>query len=272
MVKATLPVCNTQRTVGTRLGSEVTRRYIDGLPEDTIQIHFKGSAGQSFMAFVPRGVTFTLEGDANDYLGKGLSGGKLILFPPREASFVPAQNVITGNVALYGATSGQAFICGMAGERFCVRNSGAQAVVEGVGDHGCEYMTGGRVVVLGATGRNFAAGMSGGIAYVLDEHKQFEQNLNTEMVGFAPLEDGDEATWVKDMIAKQAELTGSSRAKHIVANWAEFKSKFVRVIPHDYRRVIEAQNQMLAKGMTKEEAEMAAFELNSKSAAPGAGK
>jgi glutamate synthase (ferredoxin) len=271
-VKSTLPVCNTQRTVGTRLGSEVTRRYIDGLPEDTIQIHFKGSAGQSFMAFVPKGVTFTLEGDANDYLGKGLSGGKLILFPPREASFVPAQNVITGNVALYGATSGQAFICGMAGERFCVRNSGAQAVVEGVGDHGCEYMTGGRVVVIGGTGRNFAAGMSGGIAYVLDENKQFEQNLNTEMVGFAPLEDGDEANWVKDMITKQAELTGSARAKAILANWAEFKSKFVRVIPHDYRRVIEAQNQMLAKGMTKDEAEMAAFELNSKSAAPGAGK
>jgi glutamate synthase (ferredoxin) len=209
-VRATLLIRNVNRTVGTRLGSEITRRYgPEGLPEDTIQVHFKGSAGQSFMAFVPKGVTFTLEGDANDYLGKGLSGGKLVVFPPADATFVVEQNVIVGNVALYGATSGDAYIRGLAGERFCVRNSGANAVVEGVGDHGCEYMTGGRVVILGPTGRNFAAGMSGGIVYVLDENRELRRNCNTEMVGTGPLDDSAEIELVLAMLRRHRELTGS---------------------------------------------------------------
>ncbi len=182
-VRATLPIRNVNRVVGTMLGSEVTRRWgRDGLPDDTIRLHFQGSAGQSFGSFIPKGITLLLEGDANDYLGKGLSGGRLVLFPPAAATFAAHENVITGNVALYGATGGEAFISGMAGERFAVRNSGATAVVEGVGDHGCEYMTGGRVVVLGGTGRNFAAGMSGGIAYVFDERDTFRTVCNTEMV------------------------------------------------------------------------------------------
>ena len=183
-----MPIRNVNRTVGTMLGYEVTTRYgADGLPDGTITIHFTGSAGQSFGAFVPRGITLTLEGDANDYWGKGLSGGTLAVFPSPRATFVPEDNIIVGNVTLYGATSGEAYVRGVAGERFAVRNSGARAVVEGVGDHGCEYMTGGRVVVLGKTGRNFAAGMSGGIAYVLDAHGRFAQCCNTGMVDLEPL-------------------------------------------------------------------------------------
>jgi glutamate synthase (ferredoxin) len=272
-VRATLAIRNVNRTVGTRLGSEITRRYgPTGLPEDTIQVHFKGSAGQSFMAFVPKGVTFTLEGDANDYLGKGLSGGKLVVFPPAEATFVVEQNVIVGNVALYGATSGEAYIRGLAGERFCVRNSGASAVVEGVGDHGCEYMTGGRVIILGPTGRNFAAGMSGGIAYVLDENRELRRNCNTEMVGTGPLDDSAEIEQVLAMLRRHRELTGSKRAHNVLGSWSLFRPLFVRVIPHDYRRVLEAQNKMLASGLSREEAEMAAFELNSKDAARIYGK
>lgn len=264
-VVITLPIRNVNRTVGTRLGSEVTRRHgAAGLPEDTIQVHFKGSAGQSFMAFVPKGVTFTLEGDANDYVGKGLSGGKLIVFPPRSSTFVPEENVIVGNVAFYGATGGEAYIRGMAGERFCVRNSGVDTVVEGVGDHGCEYMTGGRVVILGPTGRNFAAGMSGGMAYVIDENRQFRRNLNVELVGLSPLEDPEEVEVVLGMIRKHAQLTGSTRAQDILVRWSEYKSLFLRVVPNDYRRVLEAQKQMLQKGVSPEEAEMAAFEQNTK--------
>jgi glutamate synthase (ferredoxin) len=272
-VRATLAIRNVNRTVGTRLGSEITRRYGPaGLPEDTIQVHFKGSAGQSFMAFVPKGVTFTLEGDANDYLGKGLSGGKLVVFPPAEATFVVEQNVIIGNVALYGATSGEAYVRGLAGERFCVRNSGANAVVEGVGDHGCEYMTGGRVVILGPTGRNFAAGMSGGIAYVLDENRELRRNCNTEMVATGPLDEPAEIELVLSMLRRHRELTGSKRAHNVLVSWSLFRPLFVRVIPHDYRRVLEAQNKMLASGLSREEAEMAAFELNSKDAARLFGK
>ena len=272
-VRAVLRIRNVNRTVGTRLGSEITRRHgADGLPEDTIHVHFKGSAGQSFMAFVPKGVTFTLEGDANDYLGKGLSGGKLVLLPPAEATFVVEQNVIAGNVALYGATSGEAYIRGLAGERFCVRNSGANAVVEGVGDHGCEYMTGGRVVVLGPTGRNFAAGMSGGIAYVLDENRELRRNCNMEMVGTGPLDDPGEIEMVLAMLRRHRELTGSQRARNVLVSWSLFRPLFVRVIPHDYRRVLEAQNKMLATGMSREEAEMAAFEANTKDAARLYGK
>src|SRR5699024_6856821 len=189
-VQATLPIKNTNRVVGTILGSEITRRYgSDGLPENTINLKFEGSAGQSFGAFVPKGMTLELEGDANDYFGKGLSGGKLILYPSKDARFDPAQNIIVGNVSFYGATSGQAYIHGKAGERFCVRNSGLHAVVESVGDHACEYMTGGRVVVLGETGRNFAAGMSGGIAYILDLNQQFHKQCNTERVVLEQLRD-----------------------------------------------------------------------------------
>jgi glutamate synthase (NADPH) large chain len=272
-ITATLPVRNTHRTVGTRLGSEVTRRWGSaGLPEDTISIHFKGSAGQSFMAFVPKGVTFVLEGDANDYLGKGLSGGKLILRPSADAGFVAEENVIAGNVALYGATSGEAYIRGMAGERFCVRNSGASAVVEGIGDHGCEYMTGGRVVILGPTGRNFAAGMSGGIAYVLDEQRQLQANCNTEMVGLGPLDDPAETEQVLALMRRHAELTGSQRAHTLLANWLEWKSLFVKVIPHDYKRVMEAQRLMREKGLSPEDAELAAFQQDAKEMAGAQGK
>src|SRR5262249_24547659 len=207
-VSATLPIRNVNRVVGTIVGSEVTRRYgAVGLPEDTISLHFKGSAGQSFGAFIPKGMTLTLEGDANDYAGQGLSGGKIIVHPPEGSAFVPSENVIIGNVAFYGATSGEADIRGMAGERFCVRNSGVNAVVSAVGDHGCEYMTGGRVVVLGPTGKNFAAGMSGGIAYVLDEAGDFPRNCNTEMVGLFRLEGPEEIEIVRRMIHKHAEYT-----------------------------------------------------------------
>jgi glutamate synthase (ferredoxin) len=204
-------------------GSEITRRYGPaGLPDDTIRLTFQGSAGQSFGAFIPRGLTLTLEGDANDYVGKGLSGGRLVISPPRGSSFVPEQNMIVGNVALYGATSGEAFIYGAAGERFAVRNSGVHAVVEAVGDHGCEYMTGGRVVVLGPTGRNFAAGMSGGIAYVLDEDDDFAARCNKEMVLLYRLRYPEEIDFVKDLVFRHAELTGSARARKVLVDWDYF--------------------------------------------------
>ena len=271
-VEATLAIRNINRAVGTIVGSEVTRRYgPDGLPDNTIRLQFQGSAGQSFGAFVPRGMTLSLEGDANDYVGKGLSGGKIIVYPPRAATFIAAENVIIGNVALYGATSGEAYICGVAGERFCVRNSGVSAVVEAVGDHGCEYMTGGRVVVLGQTGRNFAAGMSGGIAYVLDEKGDFAQRCNKAMVQLSRIDDEEESEAVKDMIFRHAEYTGSSRATEVLLAWDEWLPKFVRVIPNDYRRVLEAQKQMKRKGMTGEEAAMAVFESNSQDLARAAG-
>jgi glutamate synthase (NADPH) large chain len=274
-VQLELPIRNVNRTVGTRLGSEVTRRFgAQGLPEDTIKVTFRGSAGQSFMAFAPQGITFMLEGDANDYVGKGLSGGKLLVRPPVGSEFLTPyrDNVIVGNVAFYGATGGEAYIRGMAGERFCVRNSGVNAVVEGVGDHGCEYMTGGRVVILGATGRNFAAGMSGGVAYVLDENRQFERQCNTEMVALDTLDDPEEVEQVLAMIRRHKELTGSGRADDVLRAWVEMKPLFVRVIPNDYRRVLEAQKLMRAKGLSPEEAEMAAFELNTKDAARAYGK
>jgi glutamate synthase (ferredoxin) len=264
-VRATLPIRNVNRVVGTQVGSEVTRRRgAAGLPEDTIRFHFKGSAGQSFGAFVPPGLTLVLEGDANDYVGKGLSGGKIVVFPPEGATFVPEENVIVGNVAFYGATGGEAYIRGVAGERFCVRNSGVNAVVEGVGDHGCEYMTGGRVVVLGRTGRNFAAGMSGGIAFVLDADGGFAGRCNGQMVGREPLEDEAEIALVRRMVERHAEATGSAHARRILDDWARQARRFVRVVPHDYRRVIETQARMREKGLAAEEAEMAAFELNAR--------
>src|SRR6266516_3529869 len=215
-VVSVLPIRNVNRVVGTIVGSEITRRWgAEGLPEDTIEIHFTGSAGQSFGAFMPRGMTFTLEGDANDYVGKGLSGGKIIVFPPEQSTFVPEENIIVGNVALYGATSGEAYIRGMAGERFWVRNSGVMAVVESVGDHGCEYMTGGRVVILGTTGRNFAAGMSGGIAYVLDVTGDFPSRCNTAMVGLEKLEEPREIGEVRVLIERHVRYTGSDRGRYI---------------------------------------------------------
>ena len=264
-VRAHLPIRNVNRVVGTMLGSEVTRRWgAGGLPDGTIHLTFTGSAGQSFGSFIPPGVTLELEGDVNDYVGKGLSGGRIVVRPPADATFVAHENVIAGNVALYGATAGEAFIRGVAGERFAVRNSGATAVVEAVGDHGCEYMTGGRVLVLGATGRNFAAGMSGGIAWVYDEDGGFVGRCNLEMVALEPLSDGDEADEVRGLLARHAELTGSDRAAAILDGWDAARGRFVRVIPHDYRRVLEAQARMRAAGLSHEEAEMAAFEENAR--------
>ena len=247
-VELQLPIRNANRTVGTILGSEVTRRYgADGLPADTIKVRFTGSAGQSFGAFLPHGITLQLEGDANDYFGKGLSGGRLIVFPSSKATFRAEENIIVGNVVLYGATSGQAFIRGVAGERFAVRNSGAVAVVEGVGDHGCEYMTGGRIVVLGRTGRNFAAGMSGGIAYVVDEDGDFAQRCNLQMVDLETLENAQEEQFVRDLIAAHSLFTNSERAQHILNNWAEYRQKLVKVMPLDYRRVLAEKKEQAAK-------------------------
>ncbi len=272
-VSLTLPIRNINRVVGTMLGSELTRRYgAAGLPDDTIRLRFEGSAGQSFGAFVPRGITLTLEGDANDYVGKGLSGGKIIVFPPKESTFRASENVIIGNVALYGATSGEAYIRGMAGERFAVRNSGVSAVVLAVGDHGCEYMTGGRVVVLGPTGKNFAAGMSGGVAYVLDEDGKFPSNCNQEMVKLLPLEDEEEIAEVRALVKAFSDYTGSERGKSIVRDWSKFESKFVKVYPDDYRRVIEAQKRFRLAGLSPEEAVMAAFVENSHDLARAGGK
>jgi len=234
-----LPIRNVNRTLGTLLGSEITRRFgPEGLPEDTIRIHFQGSAGQSFGAFLPRGITLILEGDANDYLGKGLSGGKLIIFPPRSSRFRAEENIIIGNVALYGATRGRAFIRGRAGERFCVRNSGALAVVEGTGDHCCEYMTGGIVVTLGPTGRNFAAGMSGGVAFVLDETGDFAIRCNLEMVDLEPLEDDEDQHVLIHLLREHQANTGSTIAQRVLDNWAEMVQHFVKVMPKDYRRVL----------------------------------
>ncbi|MGH7964027.1 MAG: glutamate synthase-related protein, partial [Candidatus Binatia bacterium] len=266
-VKATLSIRNTNRVVGTILGSEVTRRFgPQGLPDDTIHLHFQGSAGQSFGAFVPPGMTLELEGDANDYFGKGLSGGKIIVYPPHGSTFAPEENIIVGNVAFYGATNGEAYIRGMAGERFCVRNSGVRAVVEGVGDHGCEYMTGGRVVVLGATGRNFAAGMSGGIAYVFDEDGDFRNRCNLETVALEPLDAG-EGQEVKEMMRRHATHTDSDRAWQILALWEDVASKFVKILPKDYQRMLVALRQAEQAGHQGEEAVMAAFEANKNDAA-----
>jgi glutamate synthase (ferredoxin) len=248
-IELSLPIRNVNRTVGTTLGYEITRRWGgEGLPDDTIKVHFRGSAGQSFGAFVPRGVSFTLEGDANDYWGKGLSGGRLIVFPPREATFVAEHNIIIGNVALYGATSGEAFVRGVAGERFAVRNSGVHAVVEGIGDHGCEYMTGGRVVVLGHSGRNFAAGMSGGIAYVLDTDGDFKRRCNLGMVDLGPLDQAEDIELVRGLIGRHIDYTGSTYARRILADWVDAQPRFVKVMPKDYKRVLLAEARARAEG------------------------
>jgi glutamate synthase (ferredoxin) len=262
-VNAELPIRNIHRTVGVRLGSEITRCYgADGLPADTIRLTFKGSAGQSFGAFIPKGLSLFLEGDSNDYIGKGLSGGKIIVYPPAGSTFVAEDNIIIGNVAFYGATGGEAYIRGRAGERFCVRNSGMEAVVEGVGDHGCEYMTGGRVIVLGKTGRNFAAGMSGGIAYVFDERNEMPVNCNTDMVSLQALSDADEIDCVKTILQRHLDATQSSYAGRILTSWEESLPKFVRVMPKDYERMLKLFKEVESTGLSGEEALMEAFELN----------
>ena len=272
-VGVTLPIKNINRVAGTILGSEVTRRYgAKGLPDDTIQLRFHGSAGQSFGAFMPPGITMFLDGDANDYVGKGLSGGRIVVVPPKGSTFDPSENVIIGNVAFYGATGGEAFIRGMAGERFCVRNSGVNAVVQAVGDHACEYMTGGRVVVLGPTGKNFAAGMSGGIAYVLDEKGDFPRFCNMEMVKLFKLEDAAEIKELLTLIRKFVQYTGSERASQVLASWVQMVPKFVKVYPNDYRRVIETQKRFKAQGLADEDAVMAAFEENARDVARVGGK
>jgi glutamate synthase (ferredoxin) len=264
-VVANLPIRNVNRVVGTITGSEITRKYgAKGLPADTIRLHFRGSAGQSFGAFVPPGMSLSLEGDANDYVGKGLSGGRIAVFPPRESTFVAEDNIIVGNVALYGATSGQAFIRGMAGERFCVRNSGVHAVVEAVGDHGCEYMTGGRVVVLGSTGRNFAAGMSGGIAYVLDERDELPGRVNKQMVDLERLQDPAEIAELRRLVEAHLEHTSSEKARKVLDAWDAHLLRFVKVIPRDYKRMLEAISRAEEQGLVGDEAVMVAFEENAR--------
>ena len=264
-VVAELPIRNVNRVVGTITSHEVTKKHgAKGLPEDTIRIRFKGSAGQSFGAFMTKGMTFAIEGDANDYVGKGLSGGKIVIYPSREATFKAEENMIIGNVALYGATSGEVYIRGMAGERFAVRNSGVKTVVEGIGDNGCEYMTGGRVVVLGPTGRNFGAGMSGGVAYVLDETGDFAKRANGAMVGLEKLESPAEIAEVRAMIERHQEYTQSTRAQAILANWAAYQPKFVKVMPKDYKRMLACIDRAQAQGLTGDEAIMAAFEENAR--------
>lgn len=262
-VNTTLPIHNTDRVVGTIVGNEVTKAHGgEGLPDDTIHIKFYGSAGQSLGAFIPKGMTLELEGDANDYLGKGLSGGRVIAYPPKQSTFSPEENIIIGNVAFYGAISGEAYIRGMAGERFCVRNSGLEAVVEAVGDHCCEYMTGGTVVILGTTGKNFAAGMSGGVAFVYDNDGSFEQRCNHQMVGLYEIDDEHEFAKLRAMIERHYEYTDSSLAAGILEEWQEARKRFVKVYPHDYKRAMEAMESVMKEGMAGDDAIMAAFEKN----------
>ncbi len=267
-VEASFPIINTNRVVGTMLGAEVSRRHgVNGLPEDTIKLNFKGSAGQSLGAFVPNGITLTVEGDTNDYCGKGLSGGKIVVYPPKGSKFVASENIITGNVTLYGATAGKVFIAGIAGERFCVRNSGATAIVEGVGDHACEYMTGGKVICLGKTGRNFGAGMSGGIAYIYDEIGNFEKDLlNPGMVNLSCLSDrsDNEIEEIRDLIKEHVALTGSVKGQSILDDWDNVLSKFIKVLPADYERVLNAIEKAEKQGLKGDDAIQAAFEENVK--------
>lgn len=260
--KIKLKVSNTDRTFGTIFGSEITKKYGTDLSEDTFVVECKGSGGQSFGAFIPKGMTIILEGDSNDYFGKGLSGGKLVVYPPAKSRFKADENIIIGNVALYGATGGKAFIAGVAGERFCVRNSGAIAVVEGVGDHGCEYMTGGRVVVLGSTGKNFAAGMSGGIAYVLDENSDLYKRLNKSMVSFEAVTDKYDVMELKDLIAEHVKHTNSVKAKMILERFDEYLPKFKKIMPHDYRRMLKTIAELEKKGISYEKAQIEAFYAN----------
>ena len=233
------PIVNINRTVGTILSNEVAKRYgQEGLPDGTIRIELAGSAGQSLGAFLAHGISIDLEGDANDYVGKGLSGGRIVIYPPKESSFTAHENILIGNVCLYGATGGEAFFRGRAAERFCVRNSGAHTVIEGVGDHGCEYMTGGRVVVLGPTGRNFAAGMSGGIAYIWDRDGDFNLNCNLATVELESITDAEEEADIQSLIQRHVELTGSVVGAEALANWSQFIGQCIKVMPTDYKRVL----------------------------------
>ena len=267
-VEINLPIVNTDRVVGTITGAEISRKYdAEGLPENTVKINLTGSAGQSLGAFCPKGMTFTVTGDTNDYLGKGLSGAMIVVRPSEDSPFIAHENIITGNVCFYGATQGQAYIAGMAGERFCVRNSGVEAVVEGLGDHALEYMTGGMVLNLGSTGRNLGAGMSGGVAYVFDEAGDFVQNsLNPDMVNvYQLIECGDdEIQQVKEKIEKHVSLTGSKRGKAILANWPAIAEKFLKIMPQDYERVLQAQARAKKRGLKGDDAILAAFEENVK--------
>ena len=258
----TLNITNIDRTLGTILGSEITKNNEDGLEEDSLKVKCNGSGGQSFGAFIPKGLTLEIEGDSNDYFGKGLSGGKLIIYPPREAKFKSEDNIIIGNVSLYGATSGKAFINGVAGERFCVRNSGAIAVVEGVGEHGCEYMTGGRIAILGKTGKNFAAGMSGGIAYVLDEDRDLYMKLNKELIVSEEITSKSDAQELKTMIEEHVNATNSPKGKEILESFEEYLPKFKKILPKDYDRMLKSISSFQAKGLSYEEAQIEAFYEN----------
>jgi glutamate synthase (ferredoxin) len=254
-----LTVTSTDRALGTILGSEITRCFGDSLAEDTFTVSCTGGGGQSFGAFIPKGLTLRLRGDSNDYFGKGLSGGKLVLSPPEDAAFRADENIIVGNVALYGATAGKAFIAGVAGERFCVRNSGAYAVVEGVGDHGCEYMTGGRAVILGQTGKNFAAGMSGGVVYLLDEDSTAYQRINKGMIKIEEVTNKYDVQELKELIAEHVAETGSVKGQQVLDHFADYLPKFKKIIPVDYDRMLKTVIQMEEKGLSTEQAQFEAF-------------
>ena len=258
-------VINTDRTVGAMISNEISKMYADkGLPENTIKVKFNGSAGQSFGCFSATGLRFELEGDANDYFGKGLSGANLVVYPSKEAKFSPRENILIGNVAFFGATSGTAFIRGIAGERFCVRNSGATAVVEGVGDHGCEYMTGGKAVILGDTGRNFAAGMSGGVAYVLDTKQDFAAKCNMEMVSLETVDTDAESEELKALISEHLAATGSDVASELLSDWNNSVKQFVKVMPVDYKRMQGYMNDVRNSGKFESEYDIAveAFDIH----------
>ena len=258
-IELNVDVTNTDRTFGTILGAEITRQTGKGLPDDTIVINCHGAGGQSFGAFIPKGLTLNLTGDSNDYFGKGLSGGKLIVKVPEKAAYKPEENIIIGNVALYGATSGYAFINGVAGERFAVRNSGAYAVVEGVGEHGCEYMTGGRVVVLGRTGKNFAAGMSGGIAYVLDVENKLYKNINKAMISIEKVENKYDKKELRDLIEAHVAATGSKLGAKVLADFDAYLPHFKKLIPNEYKKMLTLSAKLEEKGLTSEQAQMEAF-------------
>ena len=257
--KISARISNVDRALGTILGSEITKNLGDDVPADTFTVECIGSGGQSFGAFIPKGLTLTLEGDSNDYFGKGLSGGKLVVFPPENVQYKAEDNIIVGNVALYGATSGTAFINGMAGERFAVRNSGANAVVEGVGEHGCEYMTGGRVVVLGRTGKNFAAGMSGGIAYVLDVENVLYKNLNKAMISIEKVDNKYDKKELKNLIEAHVAATGSELGQKVLDQFDMYLPHFKKLIPNEYKKMITLSAKLEEKGLNSEQAQMEAF-------------
>jgi glutamate synthase (ferredoxin) len=259
-----LEVSSTDRAFGTLFGSEITRACGDSLREDSYVIRCHGGGGQSFGAFIPKGLTLRLEGDSNDGFGKGLSGGKLVLYPPKGSTFRADENIIVGNVALYGATSGEAYISGMAGERFCIRNSGAVCVVEGVGEHGCEYMTGGCVVILGKVGKNFAAGMSGGIAYVLDEENRMYRNLNRQMVLMESVDSKTEQGELYRMIQRHVQLTGSRKGQEILADYDAYIPHFKKIIPMDYKEILRLTAKSEEKGADAETARLEAFQMFAK--------